>query len=82
MSDLSAQSGNIVNVIHPEAGHTWKRDSPSRYFRDKSNFSRDVFLPFFIMPTYSEDTITTALTAYRNGEYTSIRTTSKSNFTF
>ena len=25
------------------------------------------------MPTYSEDTITTALTAYRNGEYTSIR---------
>jgi hypothetical protein len=25
------------------------------------------------MPTYSEDTITTAVTAYRNGEYTSIR---------
>jgi hypothetical protein len=25
------------------------------------------------MPTYSEDTLTTALTAYRNGEYTSIR---------
>ena len=25
------------------------------------------------MPTYSEDTLTTALTAYRNGEYTSVR---------
>jgi hypothetical protein len=25
------------------------------------------------MPTYSEDTLLTALTAYRNGEYTSIR---------
>jgi hypothetical protein len=25
------------------------------------------------MPTYSEDTLTTALAAYRNGEYTSIR---------
>ena len=25
------------------------------------------------MPTYSEDTLTTALTTYRNGEYTSIR---------
>jgi hypothetical protein len=26
------------NVIHPEAGHTRKRDRPARYFRDKSNF--------------------------------------------
>jgi hypothetical protein len=26
------------NVIHLEAGHTRKRDSPARYFRDKSNF--------------------------------------------
>jgi hypothetical protein len=25
------------------------------------------------MPTYSKDTLTTALAAYRNGEYTSIR---------
>jgi hypothetical protein len=25
------------------------------------------------MPTYSKDTLLTALTAYRNGEYTSIR---------
>ena len=25
------------------------------------------------MPTYSEDTLTTAIVAYRNGEYTSIR---------
>ena len=25
------------------------------------------------MPTYSEDTLTTALAAYRNGEYTSVR---------
>jgi hypothetical protein len=25
------------------------------------------------MPTYSEDTLVTAITAYRNGEYTSIR---------
>ena len=70
---IGAGCGAIYNVIHPEAGHTWKRDSPSRYFRDKSNFLRDVLLLFFIMPTYSEDTITTALTAYRNGEYTSIR---------
>jgi hypothetical protein len=37
------------------------------------NFLR-VALPFFsIMPTYSEDTLTTALVAYRNGEYTSTR---------
>ena len=27
-----------LNVIHLEAGHTRKRDSPARYFRDKSNF--------------------------------------------
>jgi hypothetical protein len=30
------------NVIHPEAGHTRKRDSPSHYFRDKSNFLYNV----------------------------------------
>jgi hypothetical protein len=35
------------NVIHPEAGHTQKRDRPSRYFRDKSNYLRDVLLLFF-----------------------------------
>ena len=37
-------------------------------------FSRDALRLSFTMPTYSEDTLIAALTAYRNGEYTSIRT--------
>src|ERR1700712_4865166 len=38
------------------------------------NFLRDALSLSFTMPTYSEDQLTTALAAYRNGEYTSIRT--------
>jgi hypothetical protein len=35
---LSRRLDYFANVIHLEAGHTRKRDSPARYFRDKSNF--------------------------------------------
>jgi hypothetical protein len=44
-----------------------------RYFRVFSNFLHNTFTFFLIMPTYSEDTLTTALAAYYNSEYTSIR---------
>jgi hypothetical protein len=49
-----------------------KRITSARLFRVE--VQRDVSTFLLIMPTYSEDTLITALTAYRNGEYTLIRT--------
>ena len=73
---LPRRSGAEVvccNVIDPEVGQTRKSDTSARNFRVIIYFLRDNLLFSLIMPTYSEETLTNAITAYRNSEYTSIR---------
>jgi hypothetical protein len=61
------------NVIDPEVGQIRKSDTAARYFRALFEFLHDTLLLTIIMPTYSEEDLRTAVTAYRNSEYTSIR---------
>ena len=63
--------GHNVTVL--EAEQYRKRNSSARYFRVKTRSLRDTLPFFFIMPTYSEEDLTTAIAAYRNSEYPSIR---------
>jgi hypothetical protein len=62
-----------ANVIDPEVGQIRKSDTSARYFRALFEFLRDTLLFTIIMPTYSEEDLRTAVTAYRNSEYTSIQ---------
>jgi hypothetical protein len=61
-----------ANVIDPEVGQIRKSDTSARYFCALFEFLRNTFLFTIIIPTYSEEDLTTAVTAYRNSEYTSI----------
>jgi len=61
------------NVTVLEAEQYRKRNSSARYFRVKTRSLRDTLPFFFIMPTYSEEDLTTAIAAYCNSEYPSIR---------
>ena len=64
---------NYVNVIIEETRQQGKLDSPIRQFRIIINLLHVVLSFFYIMPTYSEEDLTTTITAYYNSEYTSIR---------
>ena len=74
LSEVLTDSVDVnTNVIVPEAEQYRKRNTSARYFRVKTRFSRDTLTFFLIMPTYSKEDLTTAVAAYRNGEYRSIR---------
>jgi hypothetical protein len=64
---------NLSNVTVLETEQYRKRNTSARYFRVKTRSSRDALSSFLIMPTYSEEDLTTAVAAYRNGGYPSIR---------
>jgi hypothetical protein len=66
-----AESGFTRRVARGGSVHTVGKSSTS--FALKLIFLCDILSFFFITPTYSEDTLTTALTAYCKGEYTSAR---------
>jgi hypothetical protein len=62
-----------IDVIALEGGQYWKRDTSACQSRVIIEFLRDALTFFLNIPTYSEEDLITAITTFRNGEYTSIR---------
>ena len=79
MFSLAVAFGSVCyyhprNVIVLEAGQYQKRDTSARQSRVIIEFLHNALTFFSIMPAYSEEDLTAAITAFRNSEYTSIRT--------